>query len=115
MALSSCTRCSAHLSRKPSRSRWIVANSLAQAVARLAPCSLVLVEGYKTHPIPKLEVWRPSVGKPVLHGDDPHILAVATDAADALPACPLPVFALSAIDEIATFVLHSAADWPVAD
>ncbi|MFO1398378.1 MAG: molybdopterin-guanine dinucleotide biosynthesis protein B [Burkholderiales bacterium] len=89
--------------------------SLAQAVARLAPCSLVLVEGYKTHPIPKLEIWRPAVGKPVLHGDDPHIVAVATDVHGALPDCPLPVFALSAVDEIATFVLHNAADWPVAD
>lgn len=89
--------------------------TLGQAVARLAPCSLVLIEGYKTHPIPKLEIWRPSVGKPVLHGDDPHILAVATDAPDVLAGGSLPVFALSAVDEIATFVLHNAAEWPVAD
>lgn len=89
--------------------------SLAQAVARLAPVGLVLVEGYKTHPIPKLEIWRASVGKPILHADDPHIAAVATDAPASLRGCPLPVFRLSAVDEIATFVLHNAADWPVAD
>ncbi len=89
--------------------------SLAQAVARLAPCNLVLVEGYKTHPIPKLEVWRPAVGKPLLHVSDPFIAGVATDAPGQLAGCPLPVFALSAVDEIATFVLHEAMDWPVAD
>jgi len=89
--------------------------SLAQAVARLAPVGLVLVEGYKTHPIPKLEIWRPSVGKPTLHTGDPHIVAVATDEPASLAGCAFPVFALSAIDEIATFVLHNAADWPVAD
>src|SRR5262249_12956025 len=30
--------------------------TLAEAVEHLAPCDLVIVEGYKTQPIPKLEV-----------------------------------------------------------
>jgi molybdopterin-guanine dinucleotide biosynthesis protein B len=89
--------------------------TLAQAVARLSPCSLVLVEGYKASPIPKLEIWRPEVGKPRLHPGDTHILGVATDVPAALAGCPLPVFPLAAVDEIATFVLHNARDWPVAD
>lgn len=40
---------------------------------------LVVVEGFKHTPIPKIEVHRPSVGKPLLAGTDPHIIAVATD------------------------------------
>jgi molybdopterin-guanine dinucleotide biosynthesis adapter protein len=89
--------------------------SLAQAVARLSPCSLVLVEGYKTHPIPKLEIWRQAVGKPWLFTGDPHIRAVASDDPAALAGCPLPVFALDDVDEIATFVAANAFDWPVAN
>jgi molybdopterin-guanine dinucleotide biosynthesis protein B len=44
---------------------------LAQALQRLSPCDLVLIEGYKAYPIPKLEIWRAAVGKPLLH---PRIL-----------------------------------------
>src|ERR1043165_5458566 len=40
--------------------------SLAEALGRLSPCDLVLVEGYKLAPLAKLEIWRPSVGKPKL-------------------------------------------------
>ena len=68
------------------------------AISRLSPCDLALVEGYKAHPIPKLEIWRAEVGKPLLHPRDPHILAIATDSPEALPpdtASRLPVFALS--------------------
>lgn len=86
--------------------------TLAEGLARLSPCALVLVEGYKAHPLPKLEIWRPSVGKPLLHPGDPCILAVATDAPAALGAAGLPVFALSRLDEIATFVEKNASPWP---
>ena len=33
--------------------------SLEDALARLSPCDLLLVEGYKAFPIPKIEIWRP--------------------------------------------------------
>jgi molybdopterin-guanine dinucleotide biosynthesis adapter protein len=89
--------------------------TLPEALAVLGPCNLALVEGYKAFPMPKLEVWRPAVGKPLLHPDDPAILAVATDAPAMLSNAPVPVFALSALDEIATFVGRNAAVWPVAD
>jgi molybdopterin-guanine dinucleotide biosynthesis adapter protein len=55
--------------------------SLAEHLARLAPADLTLVEGYKWEPIPKLEVWRPALGRPALYPDDPDIVAVATDVA----------------------------------
>lgn len=55
--------------------------SLAEHLARLAPADLTLVEGYKWEPIPKLEVFRPALGKPPLYPDDAGILAVASDGA----------------------------------
>ena len=75
--------------------------SLHEALARLSPCDLVLVEGFKTAPIPKLEVYRASVGKPALHSHDPHIVAVASDTA---VDTHLPVFDIAAVDDIAAFV-----------
>ena len=89
--------------------------TLSQAMDRLAPCDLVLVEGFKRDRIPKLEVWRPSVGKPRLHPVDPAILGIATDTPEALAGAKLPVFRLIDIDEIATFVLSRAADRSVSD
>ena len=57
--------------------------SLAEVLDRLSPCDLVLIEGYKREPLPKLEVWRSAVGKPLLFPEDEHIIALATD--DLLP------------------------------
>ena len=58
--------------------------SLAEALDRLSPCDLVLIEGYKREALPKLEIWRSAVGKPLLFPEDEHIIALATD--DPLPA-----------------------------
>ncbi|MEN9560103.1 MAG: Molybdopterin-guanine dinucleotide biosynthesis adapter protein [Pseudomonadota bacterium] len=81
--------------------------SLAQALAQLSPCDLVLVEGYKHASIPKLEVYRASVGKPLLHQQDPYIQAIASEKSElgALPA--LPCFALDDIAGIAHFILKA--------
>jgi molybdopterin-guanine dinucleotide biosynthesis protein B len=84
------------------------------AVARLSPCDLVLVEGYKRAAIPKLEVWRASVGKPLLHPVDPHIQGIATDILDSV-STSLPRFALNDVASIATFVIEKAAGWPPLD
>jgi molybdopterin-guanine dinucleotide biosynthesis protein B len=54
--------------------------SLSEQVARLAPADLTLVEGYKWEPIAKLEIYRPSLGKPALYPDDVNVVAVASDA-----------------------------------
>jgi molybdopterin-guanine dinucleotide biosynthesis protein B len=82
--------------------------SMQQALARLSPCDLVLIEGYKRSPIPKLEVYRESLGKPLLHPGDPHIVAIAADAPSALAGRSLPMFALDAYDMLATFVEERA-------
>jgi molybdopterin-guanine dinucleotide biosynthesis protein B len=77
--------------------------TLDQALQRLSPCDLVLVEGFKTAPIAKLEVYRASVGKPLLHPHDPGIVALATDEP---VATTLPVLALGDPDAVATFILR---------
>jgi molybdopterin-guanine dinucleotide biosynthesis adapter protein len=96
-----------------SNQRWVLMHELRQQpeptleelVARFSPCDLILVEGYKREPIPKLEVYRAANGKPFLHPEDPHIVAIASDA----PVnCGLPEYALSNIDLIADF-LHRFA------
>src|SRR5215471_8827288 len=85
--------------------------TLDEVLARLSPCDLVLVEGFKTAPIPKLEVWRVAVGKPLLHPQDPHIVAIATDSAEMLPpesTRRLHVMGLLDYDAVATFVTQHA-------
>lgn len=89
--------------------------TLAQCLARLSPCDLVLIEGYKAAPIPKLEIWRAAVGKPPLHPTDGAILAIATDDPEALPegsARRLQVLRLDDYDAIATFVEAEATVHP---
>jgi molybdopterin-guanine dinucleotide biosynthesis protein B len=76
--------------------------SLDELVARMAPVDLLLVEGFKAHPHPKLEVHRPSVGKPFLYPQDAHIVAIACDTA---LAAPLPVLDLADAATIADFIL----------
>lgn len=88
--------------------------SLGQAIRRLSTCDLVLVEGFKAAPIPKLEVHRPAVGKPLLHPHDRAIVGIATDSAAPL-AGGLPQFALADVDAIATFVLAQAAPADLPD
>jgi molybdopterin-guanine dinucleotide biosynthesis protein B len=89
--------------------------TLPQALDRLSPCDLVLVEGYKAAAIPKLEIWRAAVGKPKLHPDDPHIVGVATDDPGSLGVTRLPVLRLDDPDGIATFVVARAAIRQVSD
>ena len=77
---------------------------LDELLSRLSPVDLVLVEGFKSERHQKLEVWRRSVGKPLLAASDPCVLAVASDAA--VPESPAPVLALDRPAEIADFLLR---------
>jgi molybdopterin-guanine dinucleotide biosynthesis adapter protein len=81
--------------------------SLPALLEKLSPVDLVLVEGYKREPHPKLEFFRAVVGKPLLHPDDPAIVAVASDAP--LPSAKIPVVDLDHIDRIADILLEHAA------
>ena len=53
--------------------------SVVETALDTVPCDLLLVEGFKFAPIPKLEVWRAETGEALLHPNDPHIVALATD------------------------------------
>lgn len=94
-----------------SSSRWALLHelrdepepALAQHLSRLSPCDLVLVEGFKQEAIPKLEIHRPGVGKPLLYPQDPHIIAIASDVA---VEAPLPAFDLNNPTAIAGFILR---------
>jgi molybdopterin-guanine dinucleotide biosynthesis protein B len=79
--------------------------TLPEALRRLSPCDLVLVEGYKQAAIPKLEIHRPAIGKPVLFPDDSQIIGLATDAADQFAHVRLPVLDLSNVNAISEFVI----------
>jgi molybdopterin-guanine dinucleotide biosynthesis protein B len=65
---------------------------------------LIVVEGFKRAAIPKIEVYRPSLGKPLLAESDPHIIAIASDGVALTTA--LPVLDLNNAKTIATFVLQ---------
>ena len=76
--------------------------TLDELLARLAPCDLVLIEGFKQEPVPKLEVYRPENGKPPLFPERSDIVAVASDVA---LATSLPRLALDDVAGIAEFVM----------
>jgi molybdopterin-guanine dinucleotide biosynthesis protein B len=85
--------------------------ALDELLASLPPCDLVLIEGYKREPIPKLEVHRAATGKPWLFPDDAHILAVASD----IPAPnDFPRIDLDAIPLITDFILNHAHSYTTA-
>ena len=75
-------------------------------LAQLTPVDLVIVEGFKRGLHPKLEVYRAAVGKPPLHPGDPHIVAVATDAA--MPTATVPVVGLDDHELIADLLIANA-------
>jgi molybdopterin-guanine dinucleotide biosynthesis adapter protein len=77
--------------------------TLQEQLKHLSPCDLVIVEGFKTEPIPKLEIHRRENGSRLLHPEDADIVAVVTD--EALDT-QLPQFGLDDIEAIARFVLQ---------
>lgn len=102
-----------------SENRWVLMTEqkadatdirLLDMVEHLDPslADIVLVEGFRHAPIPKIEVHRPALGKSLLADSDPCIIAVATDGE---AESELPVLDLNDPEAIARFVLH----WLVFD
>jgi molybdopterin-guanine dinucleotide biosynthesis protein MobB len=91
--------------------RWAVIHELRGApeppldalLARMSAVDLVIVEGFKRFPHPKIEVHRQERGTPLLAEEDPTVVALATD--EPLPHSPLPQFDLDDVPAIAGFVL----------
>jgi len=90
--------------------RWVLMHELRgeqeprfeDQLRHLSPCDLLIVEGFKYAPIPKLEVWRAETGESLLHPNDPHFVAIATDAS---VDTRLPVLDLNNADAVAAFVV----------
>jgi len=76
--------------------------TLKEQMERLSPCDLLLVEGFKHEPIPKLEVYRAEVGEALIHPHDANIVAVASDAK---VDTQLPQLDLNKPEAVAEFVL----------
>ncbi len=103
-----------------SENRWALMHELRGApepsfeelVRRMSPVDLLLVEGFKRHPHPKIEVHRRSLGKPLLYPEDPFVVAIASD--EVLLELPLPCLPLSDEGAIATFILAQVKGdrWP---
>lgn len=83
--------------------RGVAEPKLQEQLKHLSPCDLVIVEGYKNEPIPKLEVHRREAHAPLLHPEDPHVVAIASD--EPLDT-RLPQFGLDDVEGIARFLLQ---------
>lgn len=94
-----------------SSTRWALLHELRHEaepdiddlIARMTPVDLLLIEGFKDYPHVKLEIHRPSLGKPLLCGNDSSVVAVASDAP--LDGLGIPIFDLDDVTAIADFII----------
>lgn len=80
--------------------------TLPELLARVSPCDLILVEGFKNDRHPKLEVFREAAGNAPLHPDDRRIVAIASDRS--FPDAGIPVVDLNDLPAVAGLVLERA-------
>lgn len=95
-----------------SQKRWAIMHELPDKLmeptlddmlAKLSPCDLVLVEGFKTSPLPKIECIRhDTIRSEAIWKTNPAIVAVASDGP--LPDCQLQIFSLNDISKIADYI-----------
>jgi molybdopterin-guanine dinucleotide biosynthesis protein B len=79
--------------------------ALSGLVARMSPADVILAEGFKGDPHPKIEVYR-DLDQPLIAREDPMITAVVTLDPTALADCPCPVFERGDIEAIGNAVLQ---------
>ncbi len=77
--------------------------TLDELVARLGPADIVVVEGFRHGALRKIEIFRPELGKPPLHPDDPMTVAVASP--EPIDGLALPWLPLNDAEAIAGFIL----------
>jgi molybdopterin-guanine dinucleotide biosynthesis protein B len=96
-----------------SGNRWALMHELREApeprlpelLSKMSRVDLVVVEGFKSEPYPKIEVHRAANGKALLFPDDPGIVGIA---ADATLQTVLPVAHLDDIPAIAAMMQRSS-------
>jgi len=79
--------------------------ALAELVALLPPCDLVLAEGFKREPLPRVEVHREAIDRAFLCARDPGVLVVVSDVE---PPCPVPWFTAQEVEALAEWVARFA-------
>lgn len=79
--------------------------ALGDLLARLSPVPLVLVEGFKTHPHPKLEVYREGGQSPLIAESDETVVAIATDVKGL--NIDRPILPLGDTETIGSFITES--------
>jgi molybdopterin-guanine dinucleotide biosynthesis protein B len=83
--------------------------SVHALIAELSECDWVLVEGYKSSELPKIEVWRAGGDRPVRYAEDRTVHAIATDSPALLPLpTSLPVLDLNDPDAVTAHLLRDA-------
>jgi molybdopterin-guanine dinucleotide biosynthesis adapter protein len=95
-----------------SSTRWALLHELngqpeltiEQLISHMTPVDLVLVEGFKSYPHPKIEVHRPSLGKPLLATDDDSVVAIASD--ELMAPQRVPVIDLNDTQRITDFIVN---------
>ncbi len=80
--------------------------SLAELLRLLKPVDLVLIEGFKRDPLPKIEIFRSANGKPPMHPNDRNIVALIGDVAE--PSARLPQASIDDVSAAADLVLAHA-------
>ena len=78
---------------------------LPELLKKMSWVDLVVVEGYKSEPHRKIEVYRAANGKPFLFPDDAGIVGIASDVA---VETALPTAHLDDIPEVAAMLWRSA-------
>lgn len=76
--------------------------TLDEQIKRMSPVDLLLIEGWKWHSMPKLEIYREANGKRLLYPEDERIIGVATDT---VLDTALPQFGIEDYDGITVFVM----------
>jgi len=77
--------------------------SVEELIAHMTSVDLLIIEGFKTHAHDKLEVYRASVGKPLICRDDPYVVAIASDAP--VGGVDIPVIGIDDVGAIADFIV----------
>lgn len=94
-----------------SSSRWALMHELRgepepdvnDLLLKMSPVDLVMIEGFKAYRHPKIEVHRPSLGKPLLCENDDSVVAIATN--EPIGVTHLPILDLDDVEAVATFIL----------
>jgi molybdopterin-guanine dinucleotide biosynthesis protein B len=93
-----------------SRHRWAIIHesredaepTLTDILGKLAPCDLVIVEGYKRDTHDKIEVRNLALAHPQLAGEDPTVVAIAANGPVA--GAPVPLFDRDDVSALASFI-----------